>query len=404
MAWRPGTVRGVADGELIVDLAQAEQVAAGWDALAVACGEPMAAPGWMLAWWRHLAPPSAELRIVAVRDGSELIGIVPLYADPAGPGGAGRYRLLASDFSAAVTPLASPDRVWEVAATAGALLAARAPRPHAIELAPLSASSPWAGALRERWPGRMRPIALRRDLLPAPTVQLHQASFDAWLASRSSRFRSNVRRYRRLFEEQGGTYRRATADTVVADVASFVALHTARWDHLGDSRLVALGERLPAFLADFADALLAQERFRLLVLELDGQPICVDLWIAAGGEAVGVNIGWDERYKRLSAPRLAFLYMIEDAFARGERRLSLGWGRVDYKQGYANGSDMVAWDELLIPGAGLVRTLPRALPVAANRRARQSAKRLLAPGQAERLRALRRRLRPGSGAADPGAR
>jgi CelD/BcsL family acetyltransferase involved in cellulose biosynthesis len=383
-------VRGVADGELIVDLARAEQLAPEWDALAVESGEPTAAPGWMLAWWRHLAPPGCELRIVAVRDGEELIGIVPLYADPAGRGGRGRYRLLASDFSATVTPLALPDRVWEVAEAAGAALAAAERRPHTLELAPIGATAPWGLALRERWPGRMRPLAIRRDLLPSPTLRLSESSFDAWLASRSSRFRANVRRYRKLFDEQGGTYRPATAETIAADIRSFVDLHAGRWDELGESRLVALGERLPDFLADLAGQLLLSERFRLLLLEIDGAPICADLWAAAGGEVTGVNIGWDERYKRLSPPRLAFLHTIEDAYARGERRLSLGWGRVDYKQGYANGGEMVAWDELLVPGLALGRTLPAVLPAVVSRRVRQSAKRMLSDGQVERVRGWRR--------------
>jgi CelD/BcsL family acetyltransferase involved in cellulose biosynthesis len=383
----------VAEAELIVELAGLEALAAEWDALAVANGEPTAAPAWMLAWWRQLAPPGAALRVVAVRARGELIGVVPLYAAAGRRGASRRHRLLAAGFSASVTPLALPDRVWEVAEAAGALLSACTPRPDAIELAPTSASSPWPLALRERWPGRMRPLALRRNLLPAPTLTLRHPSFEAWLASRSSRFRANVRRYRRLFEEEGGTYRRATRETVAADIATFAGLHAARWVQRGASRLVAQGERLPAFLAELADGLLEQERFRLLLLELDGQPICADLWIAAGGEVTGVNIGWDERFKRLSAPRLAFLHTLEDAFARGERRLNLGWGRVDYKQGYANGGDMVAWDALLIPGAGLARTLPRALPLAASRRARQSAKRLLSQRHADRLSELRGALR-----------
>jgi CelD/BcsL family acetyltransferase involved in cellulose biosynthesis len=382
----------VAEAELIVDLEALERLAPAWDALAVANAEPASGPAWMLAWWRHVAPRSAELRAVAVREDDQLVGILPFYVDPGRRGAARMYRLLASDYSASVTPLSQPDRAWDVAQAAAMLLARHELRPDLIELAPLSSASPWASALRERWPARMRPLQWRPYQHDAPTISLHDGSFDAWLGERSSRFRANVRRYRRLFEEAGGTYRYATSDTVEQDVRTFVALHHARWEGLGASRMVALGERLPAFLDELARGLVAQERFRLLMLELDGAAICADLWIAAGGESTGVNVGWDERHKRLSPPRLAFLHTIEDAFARGERRLNLGFGRVDYKQGYANGGDVVVWDELLIPGRTLVRALPRTVPRMLSRQVRTSVKRALTQEQADRLRAARDRL------------
>jgi CelD/BcsL family acetyltransferase involved in cellulose biosynthesis len=385
----------MAEAELIVDEAGVERIAAEWDALAVANAEPSCAPAWMLAWWRHVAPRSAELRVVAVRDGAELIGLLPLYVDLGSRRAARRYRLLASDddFSGSVTPLAAPDRVWEVAEAAARLLAGRDLRPDELELAPLPSASPWTFALRERWPARVRPLAFRLSRQLSPIVSLHPGSYEAWLAGRSYRFRKESRRYRRLFDEAGGTYRWTTAGTLDADIATFVALHEARWEGVGESRLVALGERLATFLHDLATGLLPQERFRLLMLELDGAPICADLWIAAGGDVTGVNTGWDERFKRLSPPRLATLHTIEDACARGERRIHLGFGRVDYKQAYANGADVVTWDRLLLPGASLPRALARTLPRAADRRLRDTAKRVLPQSGADRLRALRGRIR-----------
>jgi CelD/BcsL family acetyltransferase involved in cellulose biosynthesis len=385
----------MAVAELIVDEAGAERIAAGWDALAVASAEPSSAPAWMLAWWRHVAPRGAELRVVAVRDGEQLIGLLPLYVDLGSRRAASRYRLLASedDFSASVTPLAAPDRVWEVAEAAAELLAARGSRPDEIELAPLPSASPWTFVLRERWPGRIRPLAFRLAHQLSPIVSLHPGSYEAWLAARSYRFRKEARRYRRLFDDAGGSYRWTTVETLDSDVEVFSRLHAARWEGVGESRLVALGARLPAFLRELATGLLPQERFRMLMLELDGKPICADLWIAAGGDVTGVNTGWDERFKRFSPPRLATLHTIEDACARGERRIHLGFGRVDYKQAYANGADVVTWDVLLPPGATLPRALARTLPRAVDRRMRDTAKRVLPASGADRLRALRGRIR-----------
>jgi hypothetical protein len=35
------------------------------------------APGWLLAWWRHIAPDNALLRAIEIRDGAELVGLAP---------------------------------------------------------------------------------------------------------------------------------------------------------------------------------------------------------------------------------------------------------------------------------------------------------------------------------------
>lgn len=378
----------MSDAELITDAARLEELRPEWDALAVAASQPTATPAWMLAWWRHCAPPGARLRVVAVRDRGELIGLAPFWIGPGERFGGARLRLLAADFSADVAPLAATDRAWEVATAVGATLAAAEPRPSAVELAPTPLASPWSAALRERWPGPARPIAHRAHVEAAAVVALPGSSFDAWLASRSSRSRSNIRRYRRLFEGDGGTMRLATPETVADDLATFARLHAGRWAGLGDSRLVALGDRLVPLLAEIADGLGAGDRFRLWMLELDGEPICADLWVSAGEQVAGINIGWDERFKRYSAPRLAFLRAIEDACERGERRLDLGWGRLDYKRAYATGEVPVVWDVLLPVDRGLPLALAGEAPAIAGRRLRQSARRMLPAEAAQRLRGL----------------
>jgi CelD/BcsL family acetyltransferase involved in cellulose biosynthesis len=380
----------MSDAQLICELPRVQELAAAWDALAAINAAPESSPAWMLGWWRHVAPTGAELRVVAVHDHDELIGIVPLYVEPDGRR-PGRYRLLADDLSGCTTPLALPNRAWEVAEAVARTLTISEPRPSVLELAPLPAVSPWAMALRERWPGRFRPIAYRADLADVPTVSLHQPSFDAWMQARSSRFRNNLRRYRRRFEQAGGTERISTAETVAADIQTFARLHAARWSGRR-SRLVELGERLPLLLGEVAQALLPEERFRLLILEIDGEPICAYLSIAAGGEVVAVNLGWDERFRHLSAPRLAILSMIEEGFGQGDRRFNLGWGRVDYKREFTNGSDAAKWEVLLPVGSQLPPTLARAAPAIASRRMRQSAKRLLPAAEVDRLRVLRKRI------------
>jgi CelD/BcsL family acetyltransferase involved in cellulose biosynthesis len=170
-------------------------------------------------------------------------------------------------------------------------------------------------------------------------------------------------------------------------------LHCARWRDRGQSHIAALGPAFPALLGEVAAAQLDAGRFRLWVLELDGEPICADLSLAAGGEVVGYNAGWDERHRALSPPRLAFLRKIEECFERGDRRLSLGWGMLDYKRSFANSSEAVGWEVLLPVGPGLPRSLVRLGPRLVAGRVGPSLKRNLPAEQVERLRGLRARRR-----------
>jgi CelD/BcsL family acetyltransferase involved in cellulose biosynthesis len=376
----------MSQAELIVEEARLEELAGAWDALAVANAEPASGPAWMLGWWRHVAPSGSQLRVVAVHDHDELIGIFPLCTEPAEPH---RYRLLAHDFGCCVTPLAMPGRAWETAELTGRVLATAEPRPCAIELAPMPAVSPWVMALRERWPGYMRPIVYRTELYTVPTISLHGRSFDAWVQGCRPHFRANLRRYQRRFGEAGGNARFSTAETMAADTETFVKLHAARGAGRGASRYLRVAESLPAFLGGLAGDLLAAGRFRLLILEIDGEPICAEFCIAGGGETLDVSFGWDERFKRLSPRTLSGYRMIEEAFSRGEDRFNLGRGLDNHKGNLADGAD-VSTSEVLLPAGPL---LGSALARAAPRVARERIKQALSEEETSSVRSLLRRAR-----------
>ena len=70
------------DANFIMELDSLEQLYAEWDALAVSSAQPLMAPGWLLAWWRHIAPDNALLRAIEIRDGAELVGLAPFFAEP----------------------------------------------------------------------------------------------------------------------------------------------------------------------------------------------------------------------------------------------------------------------------------------------------------------------------------
>jgi CelD/BcsL family acetyltransferase involved in cellulose biosynthesis len=382
--------------ELIRDDAALDALVPEWDALAVAQRMPLAAPGWMLAEWRNLRQPGTEPRVIVVREQDELIGLLPFCTeDP--PRGRVDYRLLVGT-TPEISPLAKLGREWEVAAAAAPLLAQADPRPDVLALEGLPVASQWPTALRQSWPGRLRPPLRQYWVQGRPTVSLAAGSFDAWLGAKSSNFRGQMRSMRRKFAKAGGSSRATTPATLEADVAAFLRLHLGRWEGKGESSLSDVG-RQQALLTQAGRELLPSGRFRLRMLELDGEPISAQLFGEAGGEVIYCNGGWDERHAKLRPAMLGILDALEEAFERGDERLNLGPGEQPYKLRFADGNDPVAWTLLLMPGRRLPLSAARIAPMIASRELRDLAKRMLDDEQSERLRALRGRVsRSSSGA------
>jgi CelD/BcsL family acetyltransferase involved in cellulose biosynthesis len=378
--------------ELITDLRSLEALQSEWDALAVACALPLMAPGWVMPWWRHLAPANAEPRSIAVRDGGELIGLAPFYV------AAERwqrvdYRLPGIELAARLSPLAAPGREWDVAVATAQLLADCQPRADVIALEGMPVASHWPAALRDQWPGLIRPAVRQYLIQGAPTISLRQSSYEEWLASKSANFRSQMRRLRRQFAAAGGVARICTGEKAHSDIDTFMRLHAGRWEGRGKSGIVAVGDRLSAMLEMVVGTHPDSSRLRLWMLEIENEPISAQLFVAAGGEVAYVNGGWDERFARLKPPMLTILHAIEDAFTRGERRMDLGAGEQSYKQRFADGNDPVAWTILMLPGRRLPLTHMRTTPMLAGHTLREAAKRALTPEHANRLRSIRQRLR-----------
>jgi CelD/BcsL family acetyltransferase involved in cellulose biosynthesis len=270
-------------------------------------------------------------------------------------------------------PLARPGREAEVAAAVTTALAGAQPRPDSLLLEGMPIHGPWLAALRDRWPGRLHARLWRTGVDGSPFVSLQEPSFDAWLDGKSSNFRGQMRRLRRRFAEAGGISRLATPATLAADAATFSRLHAARWDEKGHSNLVDLGDCFTTMLEEVGEQLLATERFALRVLELDGEPICVQLFISAGGRMLFVNGGWDERHARLKPSMLCLLDAVEDAFAHGAQQLDLGVGEQEYKLRFADGDAPLAWGVLLAPTARMPLTAARTARAAARSRLRAAA-------------------------------
>ncbi len=377
--------------ELITELSQIGSIEGEWDDLAVAAGIPMMCPACVTAWWRHLAPRDAMPRIIAVRRGGELVGLAPFYADVGSRPLA--LRLPGIELAGRLSPLASPGHEPAVARALALALVDSMPSPGLVTLEGTPLSSDWAQSLREAWPASVHPVMCRYQVDGCPTVSLTANSFEEWLEARSANFRGAMRRLRRKFIAAGGTTRSSTPESLRADIDVFARLHSSRWEGRGSSRFVRLGGRLTAALNDIGESLLRREgRFRLRVLEIDGEPITAQLFLAAGNRVQYLNGGWDERFARIKPALLGILDVVEEAFERGEDVVDLGTGEQSYKLRFADAVDPLTWSMLVPADRWLPLTLLRTAPIRARAQLVATLKSELSGQQISLLLRLRERL------------
>jgi CelD/BcsL family acetyltransferase involved in cellulose biosynthesis len=364
------------NAEIIEGFDDAEALAPAWDELAVDCALPLCAPAWMLAWWKHVATSEKGLRIVAVHEGPQLLAVAPWFVQR---DEAGRVdlRFLGAEMSDRVDILCRRGHEREVAQALRGALATIEPRPDLIAFEAVPLDSLWTRRLTSGFRGHARLGRYRSSAYPAPAVRLPSGPPEAWLAARSSNFRSQMGRMRRKLERQGGTVRQirdpAEVDTALS---ALLALHASRWEGRGDSGLARSG--VPELLRDAA-AGLGPERLRLWAAEIAGEPISVQLFLAAGSEVKYWNGGWSEEHAALKPSMLTILAALEDAISRGERRLDLGVGTHAYKLRFADDEDTLTWGGIVVHNRRWARTRAELMPSVLRYRGKRVVRAMPAP-------------------------
>jgi CelD/BcsL family acetyltransferase involved in cellulose biosynthesis len=313
----------------------------GWRGLAAEAGLPFADPAWMLAFWRHVHAPTAALRIVSVWDGGRPLGVGPFYGGD-GPLGLSDHYLLAAGMGTRTGPLAAPGAESEVGQALAATLGSSSPRPSALMLDALDASSAWPGRLADGWPGR-RPVHVSR-IAPAYVARTGE-TMDAWLASRGRKFRERLRRTRRRVKARGGTVVRAQGrEQVAVGLEALFALHLAWFAAAG--RPSSLSD--PAYRAAVTEAALEHPGARLWLIEADGRPVAANLAFAAGDRVCGWTAGIDPAWRDTSAGFLLLAEVLRDTHELGAAYFDLGAGDAPHKRRLADVEQPLAWSALLV--------------------------------------------------------
>lgn len=335
-------------GEVIEEVYAAERTWEAWDALAVACSRPYAAPAWQLGWWQAAARPGARPIVLVAREGTELRGVAALYGER-GRSGLERLRFMGSRMAQGTAPLAAPGQEHAVARALGDALAAIRPRPATLELEGVAQGDRWAASVRDAWSTGPAPRLQHEQRVKSPVVTLGAGSLHEWMAGRSSNFRQQLRRSRRKLEAQGATFTRAQdSASIQAALPALIALHEDRWSSRGGS--AAVDATTGAVLAEAARRLGSTGRMHVEVVELDGATIGAHLFLTAGDEMTYWLGGFDERFAAERVGLLALLDAVEHALGQGVSRLTLGPGDQAYKYRFADADEELDWARLILPG------------------------------------------------------
>ena len=287
---------------------------------------PFQSPAWLLPWWNTFHP--GELLSVAVREGSRLVALAPLYIEE-GPSG---RRLLPigialSDYLDVILEASAPDAgtalVEELEGASGWDLLSLEDLPPSASALSLPCSRAW----RER----------REAQQPCPVLHLPESVARLRECIPPERLRK-LRTARHRADRAGGASveRIAAADTL-RFLDHLFRLNGTRWESRGESG-VAADPRVQEFHAAAAPRLLAAGLARFALLILRERIVAAYYGLCDRGKAFGYLTGFDPEFAFESPGALLLGQIIEDAvgegcrefhFLRGRERYKYDWGAVD---------------------------------------------------------------------------
>lgn len=170
-----------------------------------------------------------------------------------------------------------------------------------------------------------------RKVTTAPYVSL-PASWDEFLASRSSTFRQ---RWKKFHREHAVTLRKVGQDFTVAEgMARLRELNALRW---GDQRQSFLSPKYVRFHDEVAARFHQRDELVLVFLEVDGQMIAGRYDFAYGGKGWCFQGGWLPEQEKLRPGRTMMAWMLRTCIERGLHEYDFLGGAASYKGEWSHG-------------------------------------------------------------------
>jgi CelD/BcsL family acetyltransferase involved in cellulose biosynthesis len=297
------------------------------DLLAASSAEsPFLTWDWLNAWWINVGG-SRRLAILTLRDGSELVGIVPLSISRERLPGLWRWEFLGTGFAGSdyLDMIARQDREQEVVSTIADFFASRS---LALRLDHLPANSLLAKLetplAADGWIVRQMKSGV------CPFISLAGHSWDSFLATVGPAHRATTRRrLRTLQRDFGMRFEQVTDEVQRREVLEkLFTFHEARWDDTGTAFKTTALRR---FHHDATSRSLARGWLRLYGLYLNDDLVAVMYGFSYRNRFYFYQHGFDPRYRQHGVGRAVLDLSIQAAIAEGLSEFDLLYGDEPYK-------------------------------------------------------------------------
>jgi CelD/BcsL family acetyltransferase involved in cellulose biosynthesis len=304
-----------------------------WTALAELRSNPFVSPDWFWAWLRNCGRRDRPFAPVLYTGDGRLRGIIPLVSSARM--GMRALAFAGAEFGDYFHPAAADVDEVATARAAAVLLAERRHEWSILVGDYADDRSQWVAALSASETRPMKIIRYHDRVSKLRSAVLSGLTWDDYLASRSSNFRSQLRRKGRgLARDHKVIYRSADASSLSADMETLFDLHARRWAQGRSTIFSTPGRR--AFHQDFARAALARGWLRLWLLEVDGAPIAAWYGWRLGNRYLYYQAGFDPIWATHSPGLLLLAHTIRAAIEEGAASYDMLLGDESYKARFAS--------------------------------------------------------------------
>ena len=296
-----------------------------WRALAVICANPFLTPEWFRTALE--AFPDESAFVIGWWVGEELRGLLPLVVGAKGPLRVLRFpNFRRGDWFG---PACRPEDEVAMARDCADLLGAESDAWNVIRLDRFNVSSAWPQALAANGSPLAKGSLRRTDTLPF--ISFGEGGYEEWLATRSTSFRRNRKRRRKLERDRGLNFRMtASAAELESDMDTFFRLHDERWTERGGSTMATPHSR--RLMTSFARSMQELGWLRLWTAELDGEPTAAWYGWRIGERYCFSLSGMSQRHERESIGTILIAHTVEQAAAEGAKIYDMMWGDEGYKK------------------------------------------------------------------------
>jgi CelD/BcsL family acetyltransferase involved in cellulose biosynthesis len=306
---------------------------------------------WLSTWWRYFSG-ARRLRLILVRQGSELIAIAPLCVSPRRIRRLIPFRVLeflgtgsvGSDYLDVIV------RAGREREASSALADGLARQQLMLNFAQVIRGSSTVAAVADELAARGYTLNERAGDV-CPFIRLRGRTWQSYLAGLDSKHRSNFTRRQRALDKRADT--RLTRVKSEAErgpaLRSLVQLHQLRWQRRGGSDALHTSA-LRAFHNAFTALALRRDWLRLFVLQVGDRPVAALYGFSYRGKFLFYQTGFDPEYKSHGVGQVTVGSVIKHAFEEEADEFDFLHGDESYKFDWTTTVRPLARLELYRPG------------------------------------------------------